>query len=305
MGTAAYFGGIGGLLFDPSRNLLLLADIAANIVRSIEPGTGLVSTIIGNVSLSNGRPDASNPSKGNNDGPAAQATFLFPFGLAFLAPGVLAVSDSGNHALRLAIPAPGSTDKSIVTIAGADSIVGGGWTDGPGSTSYFNDPLGLAVSPDGSLVVADAINHAIRRVTCNITFPAPPPSPPAPSDNSPLGPIVFGGLRSGEVALILVGGFAILLAAFGMWYFCGTKASPPPTFPSKGYTSASAFSTPGAPELPSSSPKAYSSLNGGGGEGGVVINPYAAAAAAAGSSAAAPTLPGGVEWKAPVTRGAV
>ena len=180
MGTAAYFGGIGGLLFDPARNLLLLADIAANIVRSIEPGTGLVSTIIGNVSLSNGRPDASNPSKGNNDGPAAQATFIFPFGLAFLAPGVLAVSDSGNNALRLAVPALGSTEKSIVTIAGADSIIGGGWTDGAGNISYFNDPLGLAAYPDGSLVVADAINHAIRRVICNVTFPAPPPSPPRP-----------------------------------------------------------------------------------------------------------------------------
>ena len=294
MGTAAYFGGIGGLLFDPTRNRLLLADIAANIVRSIEPGTGLVSTIIGNVSLSNGRPDASNPSKGNNDGPAAQATFLFPFGLAFLAPGVLAVSDSGNHALRLAVPAPaGSTDKFIVTIAGADSIVGGGWTDGPGSTSYFNDPLGLAVSPDGSLVVADAINHAIRRVTCNMTFPAPP-SPPAPSDNSPLGPIVFAGLRSGEVALILVGSFAILLVAFAAWYFFGAKASPTPTFTS----ATSAPSSPTAPTygaLAGATPKPADKA---------VLNPLsqvelpsAAPTAAATAPAPAQTLPGGVqEW---------
>ena len=295
MGTAAYFGGIGGLLFDPTRNRLLLADIAANIVRSIDPGAGLVSTILGNVSLSNGRPDASNPSKGNNDGPAAQATFLFPFGLAFLAPGVLAVSDSGNNALRLAVAAPGTTDKLIVTIAGADSIVGGGWTDGAGNVSYFNDPLGLAASPDGSLVVADAINHAIRRVTC--AFPAPPPSPPsppAPSDNSPLGPIVFAGLRSGEVALILVGGFAILLAAFGMWYFFAKATSPTPQFTSVNSTASSPTAPPYA-ALAGATPKPAEKA---------VLNPLAqvelpsaAPTAAATAPAPAQTLPGGVqEW---------
>lgn len=42
-----------------------------------------------------------------------------------------------------------------------------GTADGPLSLALFNDPSGLAIAPDGTLFVADNMNHTIRKVTTN------------------------------------------------------------------------------------------------------------------------------------------
>jgi len=91
------------------------------------------------------------------DGPAAAATFGFPGGVAVDAQGAVYVADQANHCVRK------------VTAAGLVSTLAGtgtrGFADGPGSTAQFNSPMGVAVDAQGTVYVADRLNHRIRAVS--------------------------------------------------------------------------------------------------------------------------------------------
>jgi hypothetical protein len=50
--------------------------------------------------------------------------------------------------------------KMVSTFAGSTA----GFADGPLLSAQFSSPMGIAAAPDGSLIVADAGNHAIRRI---------------------------------------------------------------------------------------------------------------------------------------------
>jgi hypothetical protein len=83
--------------------------------------------------------------------------FRKPQGLALMRNGFLAVSDTGNNAIVAVNPTTGAT----TLLAGNN---GSGFSDGPGSAAKFNKPFGLAVAPNGSLVVADRKNNRVRVV---------------------------------------------------------------------------------------------------------------------------------------------
>src|SRR5690606_29282246 len=48
--------------------------------------------------------------------------------------------------------------------AAQDSYVTGDYADGAAATARFNAPEGITVTEDGTVVVADALNHAIRLI---------------------------------------------------------------------------------------------------------------------------------------------
>jgi DNA-binding beta-propeller fold protein YncE len=50
----------------------------------------------------------------------------------------------------------------VTTIAGQAGAPG--YADGPGAAARFSSPMGLALAPDGALIVADAGNRRIRRI---------------------------------------------------------------------------------------------------------------------------------------------
>lgn len=83
-----------------------------------------------------------------------------PKGLVMLDNGLIAVSDTGNHAVRLVNPANGV--KTL--LAGGN---GAGFGDGLGAFAQFNQPHGVSKSPSGILVVADKLNHRFRLVETN------------------------------------------------------------------------------------------------------------------------------------------
>jgi len=83
-----------------------------------------------------------------------------PQGIAVLDSGLLAVSDTGNHYLRVIDPATGATLHFI----GSTTNAAGGFLDGPAERAKFNQPHKLARAPNGSLVVADRLNHRVRLV---------------------------------------------------------------------------------------------------------------------------------------------
>ena len=77
-------------------------------------------------------------------------------GLATDGKGNVIVADAGNHAIRRISPS-----GTVTTIAGGN---GWGLRDGPAGTAQFARPMGVAIAPDGSIYVADAYNHRIRRI---------------------------------------------------------------------------------------------------------------------------------------------
>jgi sugar lactone lactonase YvrE len=111
------------------------------------PWVGAVSVLAGDGRL------------GWRDGPRDRARFSEPFGVAVHPNGAVYVTDAGtSHRIRRIAP-----DGAVTTVAGG----GRGFADGRGAEARFATPSALAVAPDGSLVVADTGNHAIRRVTAD------------------------------------------------------------------------------------------------------------------------------------------
>jgi hypothetical protein len=94
-------------------------------------------------------------SAGFADGKGAAAQFSQPSGCAVLA-GVLYVADTGNHRIR-AIAA----DGTVTTFAGTGSQ---GLGNGALGDASFHQPWGISAGGDGALYVADALNHAIRKL---------------------------------------------------------------------------------------------------------------------------------------------
>jgi RHS repeat-associated protein len=109
---------------------------------------------------------AGNGLKGDSGdgGPATAASLaislVFP-GLASGPDGSLYIADGFNHSIRRVAP-----NGVITTYAGNGT--GGFSGDGGSATSaMLSGPTGLAVGPDGSLYIADTVNHRIRRVAPN------------------------------------------------------------------------------------------------------------------------------------------
>ncbi len=100
--------------------------------------------------------------EGLQDGGADESWFAQPSGLAS-APGadVIWLADSETSALRSVVP---SADGSVtVTSAVGQGLFDFGHRDGDAAQALLQHPLGVAVLPDGSVVVADTYNGALRR----------------------------------------------------------------------------------------------------------------------------------------------
>ncbi|MFI0998529.1 NHL domain-containing thioredoxin family protein [Streptomyces galbus] len=104
------------------------------------------------------RAAAGTTNEGLVDGPAAEAWFAQPSGLAVSADGErLWLADSETSALRW-------VDRAgIVHTAVGTGLFDFGHRDGPAGQALFQHPLGVTVLPDGSVAVSDTYNHALRR----------------------------------------------------------------------------------------------------------------------------------------------
>lgn len=92
----------------------------------------------------------------NVDGDGSPLDLSDPFGVAVGADGSIYMTDAGEHNTIQRI----APDGSITRIAGGPEGSG----DGVFDKALFNSPSGLAVAPDGNLIVADTGNNCIRRV---------------------------------------------------------------------------------------------------------------------------------------------
>ncbi len=148
--------GVGGEVY--------VSDTLNHLIRVVRPGSG------GQVSTLAGRAEP-----GSEDGPALQATFRAPEGVALDDRGYLWIADTGNQTIRRINLATGE----VSTVAGRAGSPGN--TDGVGDQARFNQPKDLvyeaetlaelavrdqtgAPPPPASVLVADSGNGLIRRV---------------------------------------------------------------------------------------------------------------------------------------------
>ncbi|OEU96180.1 NHL domain-containing thioredoxin family protein [Streptomyces oceani] len=99
---------------------------------------------------------AGTTNEGLVDGPAAEAWFAQPSGLA-ATEDRLWIADSETSALRWM-----DRDGTVRTAVGS-GLFDFGHRDGDAESALFQHPLGVTALPDGSVAIADTYNHALRR----------------------------------------------------------------------------------------------------------------------------------------------
>jgi hypothetical protein len=161
-GTAAYGGDGGmstlakvnsphGVATDAAGNVYV-ADYNNHRIRKIST-TGVITTIAG---TGFGGYLAS-----QDGGPATAAWIRWPIGIAVNASGDVYFSDFGNNIIRKV-----SAAGIITTIAGIPgSIPGYGGDGGPATAATLGNAWGVAVDASGNVLIADALNHRLRKVT--------------------------------------------------------------------------------------------------------------------------------------------
>jgi GT2 family glycosyltransferase/sugar lactone lactonase YvrE len=94
-------------------------------------------------------------------GPAIEAWLDSPNGIVVAASGDLYFADSNNHTIRRI----DARNSGIEPVAGNHDM-GGGFSgdNGPAIEAQLDTPDGVAIAPDGDIIVADSHNDRIRRV---------------------------------------------------------------------------------------------------------------------------------------------
>ena len=146
IGASASFASPQDLTSDGAGNLFV-ADTGNRTVRKIVVATGEVTTLAGNP-----------VNYGDADGIGANAVFSYPYGITSDRAGHLFVVDSSSQTIRQIVAATGE----VTTLAGSAYAYGS--DDGVGSAARFSSLQGITYDGAGNLYVADAGNHALRRV---------------------------------------------------------------------------------------------------------------------------------------------
>jgi uncharacterized protein (TIGR03437 family) len=135
-----------GIATDSSGNLYIM-DLGNNRVRKVDASTGIISTIAGSGLVG----------YTGDGGPALQATFNYPEGLAVDSSGNVYVCDQNSAAVRKI-----SISGTIATVAGGQYGFSG--DNGPATKAALLTPTGVAFDASGDMYIADSGNQRIRRV---------------------------------------------------------------------------------------------------------------------------------------------
>lgn len=125
---------------------LFVADTGNHVVRAIDGGT--IRTVAG----------TGTAGFAGDEGPGTSAQLSSPSGVAVRPNGHLVIADTGNHRVREV-----ALDGTITTIAGGDRP-GDEGDGGPAAEALLDSPTGVAVFPNGTILVADTGNHRIRQI---------------------------------------------------------------------------------------------------------------------------------------------
>ena len=132
----------------PGGGQLLISDTFNHRLRVVDTDSGIITLFAGT-----GRPSAD-----GDGGPATLASLHNPTYTAISAGRAVFLSDKGNHRLRR-IDASGV----ITTLAGDGNAASTG-DGGPASLAQLSDPIGIALDAGGSIFIAEASSHRVRRI---------------------------------------------------------------------------------------------------------------------------------------------
>ena len=149
--TLAQLAGPTGVAVDAAGGILVVD--ASNRVRRIAYGT--ITTVAGSGVAGQVSQGVALPEDG---GPAVDAQFNDPIGIALDHDGNILVADALYHRIRRVTP-----DGTITTIAGNGLPMFSG-DGGPATRATLQYPTGVAVDRDGNVLIADAANNCIRRI---------------------------------------------------------------------------------------------------------------------------------------------
>jgi sugar lactone lactonase YvrE len=142
-GAAAHFYEPKDVVLDAAGNAYI-ADQGNSALRKVLPD-GTVTTLAGH------RP------YGYLDAHGTDALFWGMNAIAINSHGTIYVADSSNQCIRSV-----SADGTVKTFAGAKSP---GYVNGPAANARFRNPVDVAIDSHDNVLVADAGNHRIRRIT--------------------------------------------------------------------------------------------------------------------------------------------
>jgi DNA-binding beta-propeller fold protein YncE len=140
-----------GLAFDPDETHLYIADVADHRVRVVDLASGVIDTFAGTGMAEHG----------GDGGPAREARIFGARAVKVAPDGTVYILERQGSSLRAVDPATGL----IQTIAGTTGR-GYGGDGGPAASAVFDAPKEMALDRDGSLLIVDTENHAIRRIDC-------------------------------------------------------------------------------------------------------------------------------------------
>jgi sugar lactone lactonase YvrE len=150
--------------------LLYITDQQNHVIRSLNTATGQVCIVAG--TGAEGYKDSADS--------AAAPVFSYPNGIVIGANGAIYVSENGNNVIRRILRTNGTV--TVDTFAGDFRLIESpdkqekynstkegldGFRNGPLIGSAFRLPDDMVIASDGSIYVADAGNHAIRRIRNN------------------------------------------------------------------------------------------------------------------------------------------
>jgi DNA-binding beta-propeller fold protein YncE len=159
-GDAAYSGDGGlaaeaglaepnGLAFDPGESSLYITDVADNRVRVVDLVRGTIATFAG-----------TGAAEHSGDGGQAIAAGTFGARAVKLGlDGMVYILERQGSSLRAVDPATG-----IITTVAGTTARGYSGDGGPALAAVFDAPKEMAIDRDGSLLIVDTENHAIRRI---------------------------------------------------------------------------------------------------------------------------------------------
>jgi DNA-binding beta-propeller fold protein YncE len=116
--------------------------------------------------------------QGMRDGPAREARFSRPDGLAVGPDGEVYVADVGAHAIRVITPS-----GEVRTAAGVLGRAGA--ADGPRGVGLLDEPTKVAVAPDRTLYIVEGSHNRIRRCGPNGTIYTLAGTPAAGTQDGP------------------------------------------------------------------------------------------------------------------------
>jgi serine/threonine-protein kinase len=126
---------------------IFIAEAHGHRVRRLRTN-GIITTLAG----------TGEPGFSGDGGPATSARLNTPIALALGSDGAVYVADRDNHRIRRIAP-----DGAISTVAGTGAA-GFGGDGGRAIEASMNGPGGVAVASDGTVYVADTLNHRVRRI---------------------------------------------------------------------------------------------------------------------------------------------